>query len=1058
MANKNPLASFSNLVSTLTLPLRLADSLPHVDVPNEMREKLAEIIAAMSEKLAKSKAERLGESNIINVVPSNDPRRAQIFDMAAQIIEGLSDEHVEKIADGLLPHYCLPFVKGKDSYLAFPSSGDGLRTQKTVVDGKTISGISVWKNTWRANLRDQISASRNLPNKPIYNAINSTLRSFSRYNRYSSFYVAFADGFNPEADLRPNLKVAEAPLPETFPEVKGDKKRSPVYESLASFYVPLSLSIMNDEAPDFFAELASNIHPLSGFSKVVSSALSKAQSLRYSGSPSDDEWSAAVDFFNKQLSERLQKHPFRFVLQMAFSEDGEVSGTDAKLLKNAISRLTERVYLRLSEKTDSLTRQWYDENGFGEAYDAALSINGKDASPKLINWLVANPTAIKAAFCDDPKEKFASAVARVFGLTPNADGLLWPQAEAAFKNLGFSDESLKSFLASKTLSQNIADMLSRAIKEGDVRVETAKLSVGMLGRFLDSALRLSLPRKKVVDVFNVLVRNLSHDVATPLYAGEPLGPFIKPFSLTNKKDASFALEIVKSKKSRINDFFDDILKMYIEIEKLAADFNGSPKDFISAQKSVVPEQVGRRRYYHQEDDETTMADAVNSVFVFKMSRILSQADSVRIDWCGFPPGALMDMADELPPSIRQAVREAQRDASPPFAIALASWRFLGISEAHSGNDLVARVRNALKEELGLGDSGWKNLIKSSSKVVDSFVANLRNGSRAVLANSAQHLAGIDEARADTFDKLHFPALALSLQSKLNLPSDAVSAIISMYLYGDYGTPCLSQFTASFKASTEEAIAQYLAEVDAKNERYPSFFAAVCKRFDEITKKPGEDGKLLNAAQVKNAFLDELRQINDWLTNSEFGLWQNLPKKITWGVLQRGQEDWHRLVAENGVGENKYSRQTWPVLLDVLSSGPWQAIELASGRALSDEGQAMHHCVSSYAAACRKGESRIFSVRLGSERKCTLELAPYSPAGQRISLSELDEKTEWRIVQNKGNCNAAVKDPATLAFCSQILSAYQAKSLEVAKNKAEKQAKAKPAEKKKTTLKIGAISR
>jgi hypothetical protein len=54
---------------------------------------------------------------------------------------------------------------------------------------------------------------------------------------------------------------------------------------------------------------------------------------------------------------------------------------------------------------------------------------------------------------------------------------------------------------------------------------------------------------------------------------------------------------------------------------------------------------------------------------------------------------------------------------------------------------------------------------------------------------------------------------------------------------------------------------------------------------------------------------------------------------------------------------------------------WSFVELTSGGELFAEGEALHHCVASYAGRCAAGHSAIMSVRCNGLRRVTLEINP-----------------------------------------------------------------------------------
>ena len=124
--------------------------------------------------------------------------------------------------------------------------------------------------------------------------------------------------------------------------------------------------------------------------------------------------------------------------------------------------------------------------------------------------------------------------------------------------------------------------------------------------------------------------------------------------------------------------------------------------------------------------------------------------------------------------------------------------------------------------------------------------------------------------------------------------------------------------------------------------------------------------------------------------------KNLLNSLSWALpkLLRFERDVHRHRARIRTQlHTEFERQrrkkdqppdgvTWPGLLPegaVDLPGGWRAVELTTPAALSDEADALHHCVDSYATACLEGECRIVSIlRPDGERASTVEfgLAPH----------------------------------------------------------------------------------
>lgn len=63
----------------------------------------------------------------------------------------------------------------------------------------------------------------------------------------------------------------------------------------------------------------------------------------------------------------------------------------------------------------------------------------------------------------------------------------------------------------------------------------------------------------------------------------------------------------------------------------------------------------------------------------------------------------------------------------------------------------------------------------------------------------------------------------------------------------------------------------------------------------------------------------------------------------------------------------------PLWNEPFELGDFEVVPLRSGRELSQEGAAMHHCVGSYSREVRSGMSRIFSLRRDGRRVATVEL-------------------------------------------------------------------------------------
>jgi len=116
-------------------------------------------------------------------------------------------------------------------------------------------------------------------------------------------------------------------------------------------------------------------------------------------------------------------------------------------------------------------------------------------------------------------------------------------------------------------------------------------------------------------------------------------------------------------------------------------------------------------------------------------------------------------------------------------------------------------------------------------------------------------------------------------------------------------------------------------------------------------------------------------------------------------MLRLMEDWHRSLGLGGAGFSWTPSPFQPMLWEEPSSDDsappkrWQMIELTSGIQLRTEGAALHHCVASYANACRQGISRIWSLRFSRGENL-----------HHVMTIEIDPKRQ-AIVQARGRANA-----------------------------------------------------
>jgi len=178
------------------------------------------------------------------------------------------------------------------------------------------------------------------------------------------------------------------------------------------------------------------------------------------------------------------------------------------------------------------------------------------------------------------------------------------------------------------------------------------------------------------------------------------------------------------------------------------------------------------------------------------------------------------------------------------------------------------------------------------------------------------------------------------------------------------------------------------------------------------------------------FLRKLGLLRDYIKNQE-GFFAALPEKPTWTGLMRQQERWHEahLRAEEARRQARAQETSpemagaeWPAVAVSWSEGDLEGVVLTTAKELSDEGQAMHHCVGSYDANCANGQSRIVSIRVNGARVSTMQISPNTATGKPIAIGKnnLESVASWKMEENLGVCNQRVVDRRVLAFCDEFV--------------------------------------
>jgi hypothetical protein len=141
----------------------------------------------------------------------------------------------------------------------------------------------------------------------------------------------------------------------------------------------------------------------------------------------------------------------------------------------------------------------------------------------------------------------------------------------------------------------------------------------------------------------------------------------------------------------------------------------------------------------------------------------------------------------------------------------------------------------------------------------------------------------------------------------------------------------------------------------------------------------------------------------------------------WSLAQAkaASDRWHAEIARRSFGLAAMAAD-WRVVIDYaplpsqVEVAPFTFHALQTREDIYLEGQAMRHCVRTYADRVAQGLSRLYSVRQGGARVATLELWPAGRPGSSLS--------RYALTQLKGHCNArpdAAVASAVAAFVDKV---------------------------------------
>ena len=122
-------------------------------------------------------------------------------------------------------------------------------------------------------------------------------------------------------------------------------------------------------------------------------------------------------------------------------------------------------------------------------------------------------------------------------------------------------------------------------------------------------------------------------------------------------------------------------------------------------------------------------------------------------------------------------------------------------------------------------------------------------------------------------------------------------------------------------------------------------------------------------------------------DGDFGSWGGFWRRIEREAIEARDA----MLAEAQAMAAEQDGRRWERLLAPYDDGGFTVLELTTSVALAEEGAVMHHCVGQegmgYAAACERGERRIFSIRRGADGR-RIGTAAVNVRGDGHSLKEI----------------------------------------------------------------------
>lgn len=664
---------------------------------------------------------------------------------------------------------------------------------------------------------------------------------------------------------------------------------------------------------------------------------------------------------------------------------------------------------------------WMAEAGLLAPWSQA-SASGLPSQESIV-WAMENPLGANLA-SSNPMARMGAKLSRALGLGMGTDEEVAAAVRAELGEWGLDENGWNRLRDDAALRSWLEDLLAPIVGKGKVARELSLAAAPVACQAISAGARIGLETQSLLAFGNCLAGMTSND-KRQVEVELALIPKISEVSLSSGAGALVAAELGVAKKRALPKLYDALGRDWAETLAGRAELG----------ISTAPEAAASERMVE---------------FVRCLSRVAAQN---KIDWRVeglFDAKPIWSLLGGESPRLGAVVAAAKKEGG------LGEWcsEFASkykIKDAADSNDLIGKVKTKIKEHLGMGEAAWKMAIKDplalaviKESIGTSYGSDSRLGLRGIgllAEKDSEALEGKNEGGRGRSEATRM-AFAFNCAAANGVLGSSASVVASALRRKRISDVLFSEGISPLSVASVNACLFFAREDEAKAKRMPKVFKEACARFEKLNKlwldaKDRGDAELpLTGAE---AIESEIGDLSDWLRSSELGIWQNLPENPTWGQLSRRSAEWHQEAAaraadmaarQEAIAQAKAEElrlnpflpsagEHWAAVLGTHSREGWEATELTSQAQLTEEGQAMSHCVSSYSSRCRNGELRIFSIKLNGERKCTMELSA------KKNLAILGEDAEFSITQNKGAHNAGVTNLAARAFCQEVVLAADA---------------------------------